>query len=515
MAITLPRVWLDTLTRLLARDEQRKRLALAQRLATDLLRDLNRTFARERLARGRRRRRQRINWIYPLILTADELWCPIDTSSLPAGVFTERLSAGDVVRSLCDHVRHEVRVDYLATRQICYVVRLRGQRWPAMINVTSAEIPPDAAPLVVPLGVDGEGNAVLADLADLKHLLVAGATGGGKTTLLNAILTTLASRNTPDQLELWLIDLKRTEFALYRPLLGDRRRRGVVRHIAVDPQTAIEVLDEAYREIVRRNSEMERLGVTNWRDLARLTESRLPAIVLVIDEYAILSTDGTKIGKQSVGQATTLLMTRIAALGRAAGVHIIAATQMVNSNIVSSTIRANFENRLSFSTADWRQSQLIVETSEADGLPPGRAILRREGRTSEIQCYYISPRQVKMEVARIAEFGPDGTGDDDEQRRFVRDALLLVTAAARHMDGSCSRDRLLAMDGIRGIISWSRYDEIMARLERDGVVERRGRGRWLARMAAARPEVVIEALYSTRRTTIEAPIAPEAGDVPP
>lgn len=452
------------------RGERARRRRLANKLADQILGELNRSFSRTAGSARAKKRRFRLRFEYPLLLTPDELWCPLDTKSLPPGVFTSRLAEEDVLRGLCDHTRHEVRIDYLATKKFCFVVRMAGHKFPTVYGINQVEIPPDAPPLAVPLGCDGEASQIIVDLAELKHLLIAGATGGGKTTLLNAMLATLIARNTPDDLELWLIDLKRTEFNLYRPLMGGRKGNGIVRHLAVEPGEAVEVLDLAFKEIIRRNSLMEASNVTNHRDLARITGTRLPVILLAIDEFAILSTDTTKTGKQSIGGASTLLMTRIAALGRSAGVHIVVATQMVNREVLSSMIRANFENRIAFSTADWRQSQLVVESSEADGLPLGRAIFRHEGRTSELQTCLITPRQVKLEVARIAEFGPDGNGDDQEMVRFVRDARLIIDAACKHFNGVMSRNKMLALEGIRGVITTNRFDEVAARLERDGIV---------------------------------------------
>lgn len=183
--------------------ERAKRRRLANKLADQVLSELNRSFARSAGARAKKRR-YRLQFEYPLLLTPDELWAPLDTKSLPPGVFTSRLAEEDVLRGLCDHTRHEVRIDYLATKKMCFVIRLAGHKFPSTYGINQVEITPDAAPLTFPLGCNGEGEAVLADLAELKHLLVAGATGGGKTTLMNAMLATLIARNTRDDLELWL-----------------------------------------------------------------------------------------------------------------------------------------------------------------------------------------------------------------------------------------------------------------------------------------------------------------------
>lgn len=447
----------------------------AQRLASVMLAEFNRLGFQKRVdagGRGRRNRRivrQRVKFDYPLLLTKEELWCPIDLSRLPYGIKTDDLLDESVLRSMEDRLNASVKVDRLASGKICFVVRTTGNKFPAVYSINAAAIPPDAAPLTIPLGVNADGDPVLVNLVDCKHLLVAGSTGGGKTTFQHAMLTTLLQRNHADELELWLIDMKRAEFALYRPLMG-KQGDGIVRYLAVEPTDAVEALDQCFREIDRRNKLMERHGATNLEDLRKVAGIRLKRIVLVVDEFAILTTDSTRLGRESIGSITTRLMTRIASLGRSAGVSIIIATQMINKDVMSGMIRANFENRLCFSTADWRQSQLVVESSDADGIPTGRAILRLEGRATEVQTAYITPRQVRVEVSRVAEFGPTGTGADQELELFVRQAQLLITAACGQLAGDFARDRLLQLEGIRGVISQQSFNEIASRLERDGIL---------------------------------------------
>jgi hypothetical protein len=196
-------------------------------------------------------------------------------------------------------------------------------------------------------------------------------------------------------------------------------------------------------------------------------------------------------------------MTRIAALGRSAGVSIIIATQFVSKDVLSSMIRANFENRLTFSCADWRQSQLVIETSEADGLPKGRAILRQEGRTYEYQTPYITPNQVRLEISRIKEYGPDGgLGDDAELLRFVKDAKLLLSVACDQLQGDFARSKLLALSGVRGIISQERFNEVAQRLERDGVLApgRSNKPRRVERAFFGRPGL-LDTLYGLQGAT--------------
>jgi hypothetical protein len=458
--------------------EHARRRRRAQRLATQLVAELSRLgFSRKIVTGGQKRRRvrrQRVEFEQPLILTADELWCPLNLAKLPTGVRTDDLRDEAVVRSLEDRTDCSVRLDYLANGKLCFVVRHGGATFPEKFTVNAVSWPEEAGALAVPAGVNADGEQVIIDLGDLVHLLIAGATNGGKTTFQHVMITSLINRNTADDLELWLIDLKRTEFNLYRPLVN-KKGDGIVKSIAVEPEEAIDTLDRALREITRRNQLMEQHHATSLADLASSTGVRLRRIVLIIDEFAQLTLNTSKLGKQSIGKIAENLITRIAALGRSAGFSIVIATQMVQREVISGLIQANFENRIAFSVANWRQSQMIVESSDADGIPAGRAVLRVKGQTKMVQTALITSRQVRIEVDRVAQFGPDGAwGEDLELARFVKDAKLIISVACQHFEGAMARAKVLDLDGIKGVISWDRFNEVCQRLERDGVLESGG-----------------------------------------
>jgi hypothetical protein len=480
--------------------ESARRRRRAQRLASQLLSELSRLGFTRRVVAGttkrRRAKRQRIIFEQPLLMTTDELWCPVNLSKLPTGVRTDDLRDESVIRSLMDRTDCSVRIDYLANGKFCFVVRHGGAQFPEVFNANKIEYAPELSQLALPAGVNADGEQIFIDLDDCIHLLVAGATGGGKTTLQHVALTTLINRNTADDLELWLIDLKQTEFNLYRPLMP-KKGEGIVKAIAVEPEEAIDLLDRALKEINRRNGLMVQHNATNLADLSQSVGLKLRKIVIFIDEFAQLTLNTSKLGKQSIGKIAENYLTRIAALGRSAGVRIVISTQMVNSQVVSSLIRANFENRIAFSTADWRQSQLVVESSEADGLPKGRAVMRIKGAVSMVQTALITARQVRIEVERVAQFGPDGAwGEDLELARFVKDAKLLIGAACQQYEGAMARSKILALEGVRGVVSYDRFNEVCQRLERDGVLEpaRSNKPRKVAKGFFNRP-ALIDNLY--------------------
>ena len=478
--------------------ETARRRNRGRQLARSILSELTRLgFSRKLLLdydsrRRGRSRRQRVQFEMPLLMTADELWCPVNLARLPTGVRTDDLRDESVIRSLEDRLDCSIRIDYLANGKFCFVVRWQGSQFPDQFTINQVSFPESAGQLVIPAGVAADSDQQFIDLDEVIHLLIAGATGNGKTVFEHAAITTLINRNTADDLELWLIDLKQTEFNLYRPL-WNKKGGSIVNTIAVEPEEAIDVLDRGLREINRRNQLLASHNMTSLDDLVQSTGVRLRKVVIVIDEFAQLTLNTSKLGKQSIGKIAENLITRIAALGRSAGFRIVIATQMVQSQVVSSLIRANFENRLAFSTADWRQSQLVVESSEADGLPKGRAVLRVKGQTTVCQTALITPRQVRIEVDRVAAFGPDGAwGEDQELKRFVKDAKLLITAACQQFDGQMARNKMLALDGVKGIISFDRFNEVCQRLERDGVLEAGGprKPRKVARGFFNRPALV-------------------------
>lgn len=475
--------------------ESARRRRRANTLARQMLSELSRLgFSRKIvIGSGKRSRtkRQRVVFEQPLLMTIDELWCPIHHAKLPTGVSILDITNEEVIKSLEERIDCSVRVDHLANGKLCYVVRYGGAQFPEKITLNQIDWPADAPQLALPVGVNADGDHTFIDLDDVIHLLVAGATGNGKTVFGHAAISSLITRNAADELELWLIDLKQTEFNLYRPLWS-KKGDGIVKSLASEPLEAIDILERAYREINRRNQLMAQFGATNFEDLMLSSGIRLPKVVIMIDEFAQLTLDTNKFGKQTIGGIAKNLITRIAALGRSAGFRIIIATQMVNADVISSLILSNFENRLAFSTATWRQSQMIVETSEAEALPRGRAVLRVKGVTTMVQTPFVTPQQVRIEVARVAEHGPSGWGEDRELVRFAKDARLLITVASQQFAGELPRNKMLASDGIKGVISFDRFNEVCRRLELDGIIEAGGprKARRVSRGFLNRPSLV-------------------------
>ncbi|HEX2677341.1 MAG TPA: DNA translocase FtsK, partial [Polyangiales bacterium] len=203
----------------------------------------------------------------------------------------------------------------------------------------------DAA-LPLALGLTSVGEPVIVDLAKCPHLLVAGATGAGKSVGINVMLTSLLLARSPHELRLGLIDPKVVELARYRDLP----------HLLAPPATELEdalaLLTWACTEMDRRYELFGELGVTDLASANALTGEHLPRVVIVIDEYADLTiTDG---------EAAESAITRLGQKARAAGIHVILATQRPSVDVVTGIIKANFPARIAYKVAQREDSKTIL-----------------------------------------------------------------------------------------------------------------------------------------------------------
>ncbi|HOA28613.1 MAG TPA: DNA translocase FtsK, partial [Candidatus Cloacimonadota bacterium] len=244
------------------------------------------------------------------------------------------------------------------------------------------------------LGKDIAGKAIVTDLAKMPHLLIAGATGSGKSVCINTILMSLIMRTTPDDLRLILIDPKRVELAGYNDLPH------LIGQVVTDPDTALETMYWAVKEMERR---YELLQVARVREIIGynekcLTDSELeplPYIVIVVDEFADLI--------MTSGKDIELPITRLAQMARAVGIHLILATQRPSIKVITGIIKANFPARIAFQVSSRVDSRVILDMIGAERLlgngdmlflPPGKASPER------IHGAYVSDH----EIARVNDY---------------------------------------------------------------------------------------------------------------
>ncbi|MEX1173708.1 MAG: DNA translocase FtsK 4TM domain-containing protein [Chloroflexota bacterium] len=278
------------------------------------------------------------------------------------------------------------------------------------------------SPLTFALGRDVSGKAYAVDLAKMPHLLVAGATGSGKSVCVNALITSLLMRAHPDDVRMVLVDLKRVELAPYNGLPH------LLQHVIVEPAEAKAVLNWAVREMEDRYKLLAAHGVRNiggFNSRPEVAEGtadgesgaeRMPYIVLIIDELAdLIMREGRKVEDPIV---------KIAQKARAVGIHLVLATQRPSVNVVTGLIKANVPSRIAFAMASMVDSRTVLDSPGAEDLI---------GRGDMLYQPVDLPRPVRMqgvfvsdkEVAAVVTHWLDQTGG----RTFYDEDILAFADA--------------------------------------------------------------------------------------
>jgi S-DNA-T family DNA segregation ATPase FtsK/SpoIIIE len=256
------------------------------------------------------------------------------------------------------------------------LVRFRG-------IVASSAFEKSKSKLTICLGRDIVGNPVVAELDKMPHLLIAGATGTGKSVALNAMICSLLYKSTPDEVKLIMIDPKRIELSSYDGIPH------LITPVVTDIKKATNALFWAVREMERRYELLSEKKSRNLRQYNQRIEKeknsdkgqaleKLPYIVIVIDELADLML--------AASRNVEVALTRLAQMARAAGIHLILATQRPSVDVLTGIIKANFPTRLTFQVSSKTDSRTIIDTNGAENLlgdgdmlflPPGTAKLQR------------------------------------------------------------------------------------------------------------------------------------------
>jgi S-DNA-T family DNA segregation ATPase FtsK/SpoIIIE len=249
-------------------------------------------------------------------------------------------------------------------------------------------------PLTFALGRDVAGTPIFANLAKMPHLLVAGATGTGKTIFLNGLILSLIFRNSPKSLRFILIDPKRVEFPIYNDL------HHLLTPVIFDPKKAVLALQWLVGEMERRFdllSEEKARDILSFNEIVQKTKTKeiLPYIVLIIDELADLMA--------AKGKEIEAGIVRIAQMARAVGIHLVVATQRPSVEVLTGLIKANITSRIAFQVASQFDSRTILDTAGAEKLLGSGDLLflsAENPKPKRIQAAYVSEKEVK----RVVEF---------------------------------------------------------------------------------------------------------------
>jgi DNA segregation ATPase FtsK/SpoIIIE, S-DNA-T family len=299
------------------------------------------------------------------------------------------------------------------------------------------DFPASGSRLTFALGRDVAGRAQAVDLARMPHLLIAGATGSGKSVMVNALITSLLCNATPDEVRMILMDLKRVELAAYNGLPH------LLVPVITEPERAKAALKWAVGEMENR---YRRFAGATARNIKAFNESRvdpadrLPYIVIVIDELADLM--------MREGKNVEDAIVRLAQKARATGIHMVLATQRPSVNVVTGLIKANFPSRIAFAMASQIDSRTILDTPGAEDLIGRGDMLYQPSdlpRPMRLQGVFVSDPEIAQVTThwreqvpgdprydmRIIESDEEGTGSvesiaDDEADRLLMDAVAVI-----------------------------------------------------------------------------------------
>ncbi len=327
--------------------------------------------------------------------------------------------------------------------------------------------------LAVALGINVAGQPLVADIAKMPHVLIAGSTGSGKSVCINTFMCSILFRSSPDEVKFILVDPKRVELTAYNNIPH------LLTPVIVDPKKVVSALKWATHEMEERYKKLAEVGVKNIEGYNELAgHAAMPNIVIVIDELADIMLFAPSEVEESI--------TRIAQMARAVGIHLVLATQRPSVDVITGLIKANIPTRIAFNVSSMTDSRVVLDSPGAEKLlgkgdmlyiPPDQA------RPSRVQGTYVSEPEIKNLIEFIKSQGQkpeyseevtdkyqantvgggssSSAGTTDEKDELFDDVVKYVVQVGKGSSSSIQR---------RFAVGYNRAARILDQLEEAGLV---------------------------------------------